>query len=440
MSRSNQKRNVLRQLSYLVRQELRSALRSRYIFLSFVILPIFIWILQGFVPLVMVGVITGSTAEGEVIHVTNLDDGVITWNNQSISLGEYFISKLNESTLDNNSLLYKARIKFIDFEEGDTGIRTGDVKFWLLIPENFSSTWNNTSLNSSSVVFRYRAGENRFTVLRIQQGIENILSQPPFTIIHIIPEKSSILRSEVIQIEGKQEFNFGVSFFSFFAVLLAVLAPAPYVSTAFAGEREKKTFESMAALPMSRLEMLAGKFAAGLMLVGIFAISNVVGLILYGVMLKVGWEMLVPESITQGMTADSPAETGFFFETNVMTIVIVLVAMFMTSFLSIGLGIAITSFSKDVRTAESTYQFIMMIPTFGIGMIGMFTGLPEHLGTAGYLLYLIPFTHTVALINKFLFFPASPLELLFHVVYLMGSIVVVFYIAAKIYERESIFD
>ncbi len=277
-------------------------------------------------------------------------------------------------------------------------------------------------------------------MLRVQQGIENILSQPPFTIIHVIPEKVSSLKPESVQLEGKQEFSFSISFLSFFAVLLAVLAPAPYVSAAFAGEREKKTLESMAALPLTRLEMLTGKFVAGLMLVSIFALSNVIGMLLYGAMLQFGWQFVVPDSLSENVTFQSVSESGFFFDTTVLTIIVVLVAMFMTSFLSIGLGIAITSFSKDVRTAESMYQFIMMIPTFGIGLIGMFVGIPEYLGTAGYLLYLIPFTHTVALINKFLFFPASPLELMFHVAYLIGSIVVVFYLAAKIYERESIFD
>ncbi len=151
---SRQRRNVFRQLSYLIRQELKSALRSRYIFLSFIIMPIFIWILQGLVPLFMLGVLGNNSVEGEIIHVTNLDQGTVTWNNQTFSLGDYFVKKLNESTMDNNSLLYKARIQLVDVETGEVGIKNGDIKFWIIIPENFSLTWGNPALNASFVIFR----------------------------------------------------------------------------------------------------------------------------------------------------------------------------------------------------------------------------------------------------------------------------------------------
>lgn len=77
---------------------------------------------------------------------------------------------------------------------------------------------------------------------------------------------------------------------------------------------------------------------------------------------------------------------------------------------------------------------ITLIPTStsAIGLVVIFVGLLEHLGTVGYLLYIIPFTHTVALINKFLFFPASPLEVLFHGLQLIESIVVVFVVAFRV--------
>ena len=89
-----------------------------------------------------------------------------------------------------------------------------------------------------------------------------------------------------------------------------------------------------------------------------------------------------------------------------------------------------------------------MIPAMLTGFVGMFAGVPENLGGPALLLYVIPFTHSLAIFQKLLrpgYYDVKSLtgfgligDLTFHFVYLVLSIAVVLYLASKVFEREGI--
>ena len=440
-----------KQLFYLMKQELRSATRSRYILISFIFLPLFMWTMEGGVQVILTNVAT-STPSSQTIYITNQDTGNVSlidnftlpfdFNGKSagqnitssdnFSLSNYFVQVIKwNARYNNNSALYNSKV--VDNESVGTieNLKNdGKVDYWLKIDSSFSK--NYTELGRAYVQMEYlQKGFIDFSA--IQLSINQILTNKPFTIVEV--KKVGGLVSTPITIGGDQSsISLGVGLAGFLAILLAVLAPAPFVSTAFAGEREKKTLESLLALPISRKGILLGKLMSGMVLVGIFAVANVIGMYIYNAL------------VSEATIGDNGSVLSF--DLNVTTIFAISVTMFLSAFIAIGLGMSIASFAKDVRTSESMYQFILMIPAMLTGFVGMFAGVPENLGGPALLLYVIPFTHSLAIFQKLLrpgYYDVKSLtgfgligDLTFHFVYLVLSIAVVLYLASKVFEREGI--
>ncbi|MFX0207435.1 MAG: hypothetical protein ACFFDT_15710, partial [Candidatus Hodarchaeota archaeon] len=72
-------------IAYLVLQELRAASRTRYIILTFILMPLLMW---GFQAGIQVFIGSSFTGEGETIWVTNQDIGNATVNGESVNLGD----------------------------------------------------------------------------------------------------------------------------------------------------------------------------------------------------------------------------------------------------------------------------------------------------------------------------------------------------------------
>jgi ABC-type transport system involved in cytochrome c biogenesis permease component len=412
------------------------------------------WGMQGGVQLLTQTAITGGSSG--LLYITNEDPDTIInltdnftlpfdfngngegTNVTEINLAEYFIASIKHATEDNNTLLFGITIiDNISFAEASALADEGRVDFWLEIGEHFSSGYELGF--STNTTLHYLSGGILGPSI-VQGGLFAITGQEPFTIV--TREKTTILGSvKPILLGGESDsgFNLGTGLAGFIGILVAVIAPAPFISTSFAGEREKKTMEALLALPLSRRSILVGKLTAGMVLVGVFAIMNLVGMFLYNYIL---------ENIASGPIGD---ESGVFLaiDLNLVSITAITIAMFLSAFIAIGFGISIASLSKDVRTSESMYSFIIMIPSLIIGMVGMFGGVPESFGEVGFLLYIIPWSHSLSIFQKIMrpeFYNVKAifgvgnlwLDLLFHIFALVLMIAIILYIASKIFEREGI--
>ncbi|MHA1991637.1 MAG: ABC transporter permease subunit, partial [Candidatus Hodarchaeales archaeon] len=278
---------LFRRLYFLVLQELRGASRSRYIVISFVFMPLLMWGMQGGIQLLTQTAITGTSSE--ILYITNDDPETIInltdnftlpfdfdgnsaeTNVTQINLAEYFIASIKHAAEDNNTLLFGVTV--IDNKSSTEVIALADegrIDFWLEIGEHFSTGYELGF--STNTTLHYLSGGILGPSI-VQGGIFAITGQEPFTIV--TREKTTILGSvKPILLGGESDsgFNLGTGLAGFIAILLAVIAPAPFISTSFAGEREKKTMEALLALPLSRRSILLGKLTAGMVLVGIFAL------------------------------------------------------------------------------------------------------------------------------------------------------------------------
>ncbi|MHA1975441.1 MAG: ABC transporter permease [Candidatus Hodarchaeales archaeon] len=437
--------STIKQTLALMKQELRSASRTRYIVISFVLMPLIMWGLQGGVQM-LVGFSLTSTQEGGTIYVANFDEG-----NETDKLGDLFVQYLKYASSEvNTSYIYNStindtRYNSTTYSELSSKLNDEDEKQTLdfpllIIPENFTAVYNayNYSVNRNmSTVELYTLPGGIIGSELLQAGIWEVLQWNPFTLVDI--NKQSSLNSKVITFRGEESAasGFGVGFIGFISVIIAVMAPAPFVSTSFAGEREKKTMESLLALPISRFNILFGKLLAGMVLVSIFAVMNMIGLLGFSFVLGLG-----------DTGGDFNTAELYTIDPSLILLVLIGVTMFLSAFVSIGIGISVASLTKDVRSAESLYSMIMLLPSMIVGMSAMFGSLPEQsFGGAGIVLYLIPWSHAIAILSKGLY-PQTyaktaitgsiPLDLLFHLGSLVLVIMIALFIASRVFEREGI--
>jgi ABC-type Na+ efflux pump permease subunit len=432
-----------KQIMSLVKQELRSASRTRYIIFSFIVLPIFMWLIQGGVQL-FVGMSIVSSQKGETIYFVSYDTGIST-ENGSINLSDDLLEALIASTQDNTSLLSGATInstKYADFAYAELVMKinnsqtANDFTPCIIIPNGFTY---NYLYNDITIFELYTLPGGLIGSSMLEASIYTIISQPPFTEVDV--KKATLLDLKTVTFPGEEDVasGFGVGFVGFISVLVAVMAPAPFVSTSFAGEREKKTMESLLALPISRFNILLSKVLAGLALVSIFALMNIVGLFGFAAMMNIASESIY---------SDIGATSYLAIDASITLIILITIAMFLSAFVSIGLGISIASFMKDVRSAESAYSMLMVIPAMIVGITSMFGSVPENsYGGAGIILYIIPWAHAIAILAKGLY-PQTyasvsltgsiPLDIAFHLGYLIFIILVCLFIASRVFEREGI--
>ncbi len=427
-----------KQVLSLIKQELQSARRTRYVIFTFILMPLFMWGMQGGLQAFM-GLTLTSSQQGETIYVVNYDAGNGTHN-----LGQDFIDELVEQSKDNDSILAGSTINYTVYNhlsynelynrshEPNTANAYTPL---IIIPNSFTANYN--LVNYSQIeMFTMPGGLLGSSML--DAAIYSIVAQPPFTEVTV--HKYVQLHSSIVVFEGEEgaASGFGIGFIGMISIMIAVMAPAPFVATSFAGEREKKTMESLLALPISRFNILFSKVLAGMVLISIFTLMNIVGLLLFSTI--IGF-------VSSNAGADAYASV-FAIEASVQLIFLVSVVMFLSAFVAIGIGISIASLTKDVRSAESMYNMLMMLPAIAVGMVGMFGGIPEQaFGGAGVVLYIIPWSHALAILNKGLY-PKTyesvcltgsiPLDLAFHFGYLIVLILVFLFIASKVFERESI--
>ncbi|MFX0207642.1 MAG: ABC transporter permease [Candidatus Hodarchaeota archaeon] len=439
--------STAKQIIALVKQELQSARRTRYVIFTFILMPLVMWGMQGAIQMIM-GISMFTSQEGETIYVVSYDEGNGTYN-----LGDLFIDRLIIETQKNDSILSGAIVnqtKYTDLTYTDllSKINSSEtVSYYtpcIIIPENFTFDYlaYNLTANPNSIPPRVELYTKPGGILgssMLEAGIFEIVYQDPFTKVSY--DKITYVSQKTIVFKGEEgaASGFGVGFIGMISIMVAVFAPAPFVSTSFAGEREKKTMESLLALPISRFNILLSKLLAGLVLVGIFALMNIVGLFLFSAMIDI---------IGQSNAGAEEYSAVFAIDPNPVMMVLVVLMMFLSAFVAIGIGISLASLTKDVRSAESMYSMFMYLPAIGVGMIGLIGGLPEQaFGEVGYLLYLVPWTHATAILSKGLYpktFESSaltgsiPLDLVVHFGYLIVVILICLFIASKVFERESI--
>jgi ABC-type Na+ efflux pump permease subunit len=386
----------------MIRKEVKEVFRSRWLILGFIISPMFAWLFQG----AFLSFIVGQTSEEpEMVYITVEDNG---------TLGR----QLYEAIYANRSrpeLLIDPLVN-ITLEQGQDLVFNKTVSVWVLIPENFTQELNTTGHSTLQIVVNTASFRATAAASRIDTFAK--------AVINIV-----IRDVQVNWYTISPEANYGHQLAIFLVMLTSVLAPAPYISKSFAGEREAKTLEALLVVPMSRMKILGSKLVAGLLLTAIYSIFTVVGILTYNlsIILRVA-----------NFTPDLQQANINLYTVNANTIPLIIFCQFLLLLCAIGIGVVISCLAKDRATAESVNSMVNLIPTFVIGILGFTGSILQYGGILEWIILAIPFSHAVLFLNAVLAGTGTFIGLATNIGYMVGFTVVLLFIGAKLFEREAI--
>jgi ABC-type Na+ efflux pump permease subunit len=376
-------------MKYLVKKELKSLFRSRWLIFGLIISPVFAWLFEG---AFLSFVVAQTTSEPSRVFITLEDEGV--WGQTLYDAIESDMDELLISELLN-----------ITKQEGDEMVANRTLSVWVRIPSNFTQELQYN--NASTLVIWVNTGNFRATAAgnRVAGFARSVID-------------------EVIV-----EATYGHSLAVFLVMIVSVMAPSPYIGQSFAGEREKHTLEALLVVPMSRVRILVSKLFAGLALTMLYSVFTVVGILLYN------W------SIIARAVALPPAVMDFYinlYTVNIAAIPLIFFCQLLILLCAISIGIVISSAAKDQATAESLNNLVLLVPTMVIGILGFTGSILQYGGLFGIFVLAIPFSHAVLFLNGVLSGAATAASLMVNVAYMLGFAIVFLIIGAKLFEREAI--
>ncbi len=386
---------------WLVRKELVSARRSRWLILAILLGPLLAW---GFQALVQGFMFRSMAAGGLTVYYTDEDEG---------PLGADMVQQM----VLNNSTLQLGELVEISMSVGTSMVEEGNMTVWVIFPGNFTSSLESERRTTITVYVDSGSMQATGTANRVEFFIKELID---------IYEQELIIEEMPVRVVA----NFGLLLVTFLVPILSVTAPAGFVSSSFAGERENRTLEALLALPMSRFSILLGKLYSGVALIGVYGIANCLGLVVYNELIR---------QLASGFFESNPARVQEFI-IDLSLIPLIIVSILLLSLCSLAIGIVVSCLAKDQRTAMSLNQWILMIPTMIVGLFSFTGGLRGLGGALGLVVRAIPFTHAILFMDGVLLYNAPLIDLAINIAYLLGSTVIFLVIGAKIFQREAIID
>ncbi|MHA1635490.1 MAG: ABC transporter permease [Candidatus Thorarchaeota archaeon] len=387
---------------WMIRKEIREVTRSRWLILGFIISPMFAWLFQG---MFLSFIVYQTSEDPEMVYITLEDEG-------------YWGIHLYESIVGNTSNLLIDPLVDISYADAQQMIADKTISVWVYIPSGFSQELNTTTTSTMQIVVNTASFRAQASASRIDAHARLIINEV------------TIIRNVEIQwYTIAPEQNYGHSLAIFLVMLTSVLAPAPYISKSFAGEREAKTLEALLVVPMSRIKILGAKLVSGIALTGIYSVFTAVGILTYNL------------SIILRVAGFTPVQQQGFIDlytVNANSIPLIMFCQFLVLLCAIGIGVVISCLAKDRATAESVNSMIMLIPTFVIGILGFTGSILQYGGVLGWIIFLIPFSHAILFLNAVLAGTGTLVGLSINVGYMMGFTIVFLLVGAKLFEREAI--
>ena len=385
---------------WMLKKEIKEVLRSRWLLVGFIVSPLFAWVFEGFF---LSFIVTQTVEERELVYFTNEDTGI--WGSTIYRNIEGFKADLKISELVN-----------VTKEQGDLLVANRTVTVWVYIPANFSQLLEDT-------------GETRMTVWYNSASIRssstaNIVMAYSIQIIEV-----KVRELKITPISISPEANFGHQLAIFLVMITSVLAPSPYVSKSFSGERERNTLEALLVVPMSRIKIMGSKVVAGILLTMIYSVFTIVGILFYN------WWIIFRASALPSAYA---AYYVSLYTVNVASIPLIFFCQFLILLCAISIGIVISTIAKDQASSESINNLVLLVPTFIVGILGFAGSITQYGGLFGLFVLAIPFTHAVIILDSVLAGVWTPLGILGNVLYLVIFTMVCLIIGAKLFEREAI--
>ncbi|UXD22346.1 hypothetical protein IPA_03735 [Ignicoccus pacificus DSM 13166] len=435
------------QLKAIVWKEIKDLSRDRKTLLTAIIMPALLLPLMGLL------LIAAQKTVPVYVVIVNEDKGMnvpsmltgsflgVPTGNQSMNYGSIianYIKKVLEKTSSNVHVKIVKSMKEVKRYDILVVIPKNFTSTLVaFVPENFkqaivkvylrtgpsglsmgTTTIFQTIISTLNTISTKVMAPQRVQLLLACCNVTNVSPQAVLEPIKVATEYVNIYGQRVSMKELSKIMTSKLLLFSIFYVSMPVVA---FISDSIAGERERKTLETLLASPISRKSLIFGKFGATIVLGILAAVADMVGLVLYIYILQNGLTVAGAQAFSLTLDPGLIAMHGFVM----LLVVAATAAMIMP----------VASLSDNVRSAQSLGGFIQMIPLLIIfyAMYGNINALPP---TLEIFVRIIPHTYAVLAIDALL--KNKWIDVVIDVILMMIITFVYLLITIKIFESEYI--
>ena len=370
-----------------IKKELRSIVRDKKSLLMMALTPLFIPI---FVVLMsyMYETLTNNTDEDKYTIGTN-----------------YNLSTIERELLDNKIEV----VNYKDINELDKAYKDNKIIGYLTKNNDDYNIYINSQTEDGSIVLMYLTSylDNYNTYLGQNYLLENNID---------INKVYNNIKYTTNELKGESIFASEVVLMAVTFTIMAITLSAIYASTdSTAGEKERGTLETILTFPISRKELILGKYFS-------ISISGIITMII-GILLSVLSLLFVKNNFS--------IYDNVVFNINITSIILtIIILLFYTLFIS-GLCITIASFTKTFKEAQSALtpiSLITCIPMF-LNMLNI---------NLNNILNIIPIVNHTIVINDILTNNIDITNILLTIISSCLYIAILIIFISKIYKSEKI--
>ncbi len=209
----------------------------------------------------------------------------------------------------------------------------------------------------------------------------------------------------------KEAFRVWSARFLAFALAFIVMPPTVFITDSIAGERERKTLETLLVAPISRRLILTAKLVASSVLGLVAAMADVVGVIVFFMML--GAPMMLEPSLLAVHAGD------------------VALTIFVTSALVIPI-VSRADTARSAQAASSLITTLAIIIFFAMLAVDIYR-LPLYMKA---ILYLIPYTHSALIVYNYVI--GNDFMVIIHASVLLALSLILLMVSYKLFSTEAV--
>jgi ABC-2 type transport system permease protein len=387
-------KTILKHSLRIAQKDLTELFRNRLGLVLLIVMPLFMMVMVGFIyP-------TNGTISDLKVGVVNNDSGL----HGDFNASQGFLTGLNQIN-DKTHMLIMTQLSSVD-DLRDL-VQRGQLEGGIVIPTNFSESVMMGQQGTIIIVSDESNPQISATIRGALTGVFNAMGTQ-LAIQKVAPLNATnalaVVQPFSIQTQGVVSGN--PSYFDFIApgimamtVMMSVMTGLP---VAISQEKEIGTMDGMMVAPVNRLSILLGKTIAQTMrglIQGVIILALAIGI--FGVAI-------------QG------------------SILLVFALLLLGVFSFVGLGIVITSFTKDQETAQMLMMTLMFPMMFLSGIFFPIQQMPWYMQTISQFL---PLTYASDALRKVMVLGAGVSQITNELIILVGFGVVMIAIALPVFKR-----
>lgn len=401
---------MLKGFGTLLLKELKELIRDPKILLGFVIVPLIMFPVLGYVMNLSMQTAQQSASNAAVL-VLNRDSGnnstqFITFLNSSMKAIIVNVPTVDDAValMSNYSATGIIEIP-ADFSQNVTSRIPVDVKFYAV----FSGSGLFEGIGSSIV----------------DQLVENFNRNVAPNLL--VPEQSVIVKGKIVEnVDPRMLSSLVLS--QAFALPITMIILLTYsmqiAATSVAMEKEEKTLETLLTLPMDRFAILAGKLSGSIIVAGVGAIAYMFGFNYY-----IG---SFTSSIAAGPSVDL---VSLGLVPSLFGYLLLGVSLFVTLLSALALAVILSAFAQDVRSAQSLVSYVypfLFVPALALMYLDI-NVLPFWLRAV---FYAIPFSQPIIASKAVTM--GDYLTAGLGIIYVAAFTLVIMYAASRLFATEKI--